>query len=122
MKAWGGRFAAGPDANAADFGRSIEVDVELAPEDLEGSLAHVTGLRRAGLLSEEEQRRLEGSRVAVAGAGGVGGIHLLTLARLGIGKFAVADPDVFESVNINRQFGATVRTLGRNKAQVLAEI
>ena len=29
MKAWGGRFAAEPDANAADFGRSIEVDAEL---------------------------------------------------------------------------------------------
>ncbi len=44
MKAWGGRFAAEPDANAADFGRSIEVDVELAREDIAGSLAHVEGL------------------------------------------------------------------------------
>ncbi len=54
MKAWGGRFAAEPDANAADFGRSIEVDSELAIEDIAGSLAHVGGLARAGLLSEEE--------------------------------------------------------------------
>ena len=54
MKAWGGRFAAEPDANAADFGRSIEVDVELAIEDIAGSLAHVSGLQRAGLLTSQE--------------------------------------------------------------------
>jgi len=54
MKAWGGRFAAEPDANAADFGRSIEVDEELATEDIAGSLAHVAGLRRADLLTEAE--------------------------------------------------------------------
>ncbi len=54
MKAWGGRFAAEPDANAADFGRSIETDVELALEDIEGSLAHVGGLLRAGLLTADE--------------------------------------------------------------------
>jgi len=54
MKAWGGRFAAEPDANAADFGRSIEVDVELATEDVAGSLAHVEGLQRAGLLTAQE--------------------------------------------------------------------
>jgi len=54
MKAWGGRFAAEPDASAADFGRSLEVDVELAVEDIAGSIAHVAGLQRAGLLSEAE--------------------------------------------------------------------
>ena len=54
MKAWGGRFAAEPDASAADFGRSIEVDAELATEDIAGSLAHVSGLLRADLLTEAE--------------------------------------------------------------------
>ena len=54
MKAWGGRFSAQPDAEAAAFGRSIEVDVELATDDIAGSLAHVEGLRQAGLLSQAE--------------------------------------------------------------------
>ena len=54
MKAWGGRFSAQPDADAAAFGRSIDVDVELAGEDIAGSLAHVSGLLDAGLLSESE--------------------------------------------------------------------
>ena len=54
MKAWGGRFSEAPDALAAEFGRSIEVDQELALEDLAGSVAHVRGLGRAGLLTTEE--------------------------------------------------------------------
>lgn len=78
--------------------------------------------RNLGLLTESEQTRLLGSKVAVAGAGGVGGIHLLTMARLGIGKFHIADLDVFEKVNISRQFGALQSTAGREKTEVLAEM
>ena len=58
MKAWGGRFSAQPDADAAAFGRSIEIDVELATEDIAGSIAHVGGLLRAGLLSQDEADRI----------------------------------------------------------------
>lgn len=78
--------------------------------------------RNIGLLTRDDQRRLLSSRVAVAGAGGVGGLHLLTLARLGIGRFTIADPDIFEPVNINRQYGAFLSTMKRNKAEVLAEM
>jgi argininosuccinate lyase len=66
MKAWGGRFAAEPDANAADFGRSIEVDVELALEDIAGSVAHVEGLHRAGLLTAEEATAIADGLRAIA--------------------------------------------------------
>ncbi|MBT1077140.1 ThiF family adenylyltransferase [Geobacter grbiciae] len=76
--------------------------------------------RNIGLLTEEEQRRLLASRIAVAGAGGVGGLHILTLARLGIGSFTISDQDSFDVVNISRQFGAFHSTLNRNKAEVLA--
>ena len=58
-------------------------------------------------------------RVALAGLGGVGGIHLLTLCRLGIGKFHLADFDVIDLVNFNRQAGATVSTLGQDKLDVM---
>jgi molybdopterin/thiamine biosynthesis adenylyltransferase len=77
--------------------------------------------RHLGLLKPEEQERLRSSRVAIAGMGGVGGVHLITLARLGIGAFHVADPDRFELVNFNRQYGATLRSLGQGKAEVMAE-
>jgi molybdopterin/thiamine biosynthesis adenylyltransferase len=77
--------------------------------------------RNRGLITEEEQQKLRNSRVAIAGMGGVGGVHLITLARLGIGKFTIADPDVFEVANFNRQYGATISNLGRNKAEAMAE-
>lgn len=78
--------------------------------------------RNIGWVTVEEQARLRNARVAIAGLGGVGGAHLLTLARLGISKFNIADFDEFEVHNFNRQAGAFMSTLGRPKAEVLAEM
>ncbi len=78
--------------------------------------------RNIGLLTEDDQRKLLKSRVAVAGAGGVGGIHMLTLARLGVGKFSIADPDIYEAVNISRQYGAAMSTLGEKKVEIMARM
>jgi molybdopterin/thiamine biosynthesis adenylyltransferase len=75
--------------------------------------------RNRGLVGAGEQERLRRSRVAIAGLGGVGGIHLVTLARLGIGSFHIADPDHFETGNFNRQCGALVSALGHSKARVM---
>ncbi|HNO88513.1 MAG TPA: ThiF family adenylyltransferase, partial [Rhodocyclaceae bacterium] len=78
--------------------------------------------RNIGWVTVAEQAALRGKRVAIAGMGGVGGVHLLTLSRLGIGAFHIADMDVFELVNFNRQVGATVSNLQRPKAAALAEM
>lgn len=78
--------------------------------------------RNIGWLTNEEQRALSQKRVAVAGLGGVGGSHLLTLARLGIGSFVVADLDEFEFANFNRQAGAFVSTVGKPKTQTLVRM
>ena len=58
MKAWGGRFSEGSDPRAADFSRSIDVDRELALDDIQGTVAHVRGLWRAGLLAPNETAAL----------------------------------------------------------------
>jgi argininosuccinate lyase len=50
MKMWGGRFQGSSDERMAEFTRSIDFDVELALDDIAGSIAHVHGLGRAGLL------------------------------------------------------------------------
>jgi len=78
--------------------------------------------RNIGWLTADEQERLRNARVAIAGLGGVGGFHLLTLARLGIGRFNIADLDVFELANFNRQAGATLSSLGCTKVDVLADM
>lgn len=77
--------------------------------------------RNRDLFSDEEQRRLRRLRVAVAGAGGLGGAVAVLLARLGIGALRIADPETFEPSNLNRQFGAYVDTVGRSKAEVIGE-
>src|SRR3989338_6968796 len=75
-----------------------------------------------GLLTPEEQSRLRRATVALPGMGGVGGAHLLTLTRLGIGRFVIADGDRFEPKNFNRQTGATTQTVNRPKVEVMAEM
>jgi molybdopterin/thiamine biosynthesis adenylyltransferase len=76
--------------------------------------------RNIGWVTAAEQQVLRRKRIAIAGLGGVGGAHLLTLARLGIGRFHIADFDTFDLANMNRQAGARMSTLGMSKAQVLA--
>ena len=76
--------------------------------------------RNIGWVTAAEQQILRNKRVAIAGMGGVGGIHLLTLARLGIGKFNIGDFDTFDLPNFNRQAGASMRSLGQAKVDVLA--
>ena len=78
--------------------------------------------RNLGLLTAGEQNALRNSTVAIAGMGAVGGHYLLTLARMGVGGFVICDPDSFEAANLQRQAGAFDHTLGRGKAQVMAEM
>lgn len=75
--------------------------------------------RTVGWITHEEQKQLRGKRIAIAGLGGVGGSHLITLSRLGIGGFVIADFDIFELANFNRQAGAMMSHLGQPKAAVL---
>ena len=78
--------------------------------------------RNLGWTTEWEQATLRRKKIAVAGMGGVGAIHLLTLARLGIGAFSIADFDSYSLVNMNRQAGANMHTLGRQKVEVAAQM
>lgn len=78
--------------------------------------------RNIGWLKPEEQALLRKKKVAIAGLGGAGGVHVLTLARLGVGAFNLADLDTFDVVNFNRQAGAAMSTVGRSKAVVMTEM
>jgi molybdopterin/thiamine biosynthesis adenylyltransferase len=75
--------------------------------------------RNIGWFTRDEQLRLQSKKIAIAGMGGVGGVHLLTLARLGISNFHIADLDIFELANFNRQIGATLSSVGQPKVDVL---
>jgi len=70
----------------------------------------------------ERQTRLKNAVIGVAGCGGIGGATAERLVRMGVQNLKLADPDKFEASNINRQFGASVGTIGRNKAEAVAEL
>jgi molybdopterin/thiamine biosynthesis adenylyltransferase/nitroreductase len=76
--------------------------------------------RNRGLFSAADQERLLNARVAIPGLGGVGGVHLVTLARMGIGGFHLADFDAFEPANVNRQYGAQIQHFGQPKLSTMA--
>ena len=76
------------------------IDVDAAPDHFDHAIAFG---RNIGWVTAEELERLRCSRIAIAGLGGVGGRHLLTHVRLGVGAFSLAEFDRFEQVNFNRQ-------------------
>ncbi len=78
--------------------------------------------RNIGWITEWEQQELRKKTVAIAGMGGVGGQHALTLSRLGIGGLHIADLDTFDVVNMNRQAGAFVSTIGLDKTAVMSRM
>lgn len=78
--------------------------------------------RNVGWVTEAELKTLRNKRVAIAGLGGVGGLHLLTLTRMGVGKFSLSEFDDFDLPNFNRQVGAMMSTVGRPKLDVLIEM
>ena len=84
-------------------------------------MTDTTFSRTASLLGEEAMERLKASRVAVFGIGGVGGHAAEALARSGVGTLDLIDHDVVSVSNLNRQVVALRSTLGRKKAEVMAE-
>lgn len=77
--------------------------------------------RNIGNLTKADQKQLKETSIAFAGIGGVGGTALVNIARMGVGKVKIADPETFAFSDINRQQGASVDTVGRKKVEVLAE-
>ena len=93
------------------------------------TLAHVEGVvlergllparyqRNCAALSCGDQLTLFRSCVAVVGCGGLGGYVVEELARLGVGRLVIIDPDLFEEHNLNRQLFSSPGNLGQAKVQ-----
>ncbi len=77
--------------------------------------------RLVRLVSEPGFDLLLNSHVVIFGVGGVGGFAAEGLARSGIGKLTLVDFDVVCATNVNRQIQALANTVGKPKAELLAE-
>lgn len=78
-------------------------------------------LRCEMLWGEEAQQRLAQSHVILFGLGGVGSYVAESLARAGMGELTLVDNDTVALTNLNRQLEALHSTLGKTKAQAVAE-
>ena len=77
--------------------------------------------RTIKLIGEEGLARLKASSVLVVGVGGVGSYAAEAVARAGVGSITLMDGDSVQPSNLNRQLVALTSTLGKNKAEVMAE-
>jgi molybdopterin/thiamine biosynthesis adenylyltransferase len=77
--------------------------------------------RNIGTIGLEGQKKLLNARVAIVGAGGLGGFVIESLARYGVGCLKIIDGDEFAAHNLNRQLLATESNLGVNKAIAAAK-
>ncbi|TET93501.1 MAG: HesA/MoeB/ThiF family protein, partial [Desulfobacteraceae bacterium] len=78
--------------------------------------------RNREIISIQEQLKLAESRVAVIGAGGLGGQIIVLLARVGIGHLVVVDFDVFDETNQNRQALCSKKSLRKSKSKVAVDV
>ncbi len=102
----------------------VSADDPTRPQD-DAPAARVGGANRFArtemLLGPDGLERLRGARVLVAGLGAVGSYAVEGLARAGVGYLRLADFDVVQPSNINRQLYALESTVGRQKTEVAAE-
>jgi tRNA A37 threonylcarbamoyladenosine dehydratase len=73
------------------------------------------------ILDKESLNKLKRSHVLIVGLGGIGSFAAEFIARAGVGQMTIIDGDVFDPTNKNRQLTALDSTIGKNKAEVLAE-
>ncbi|WP_019414427.1 ThiF family adenylyltransferase [Paenisporosarcina sp. TG20] len=77
--------------------------------------------RNLGIMSENEINKLQDTKIVIAGCGCIGGFSAELLTRMGVGKLALADPDIFDVSNINRQCAASFNTVGQLKVDALSD-
>ena len=116
--------AAGPPQRAAVRVLGATLD-DVSPDtysvapDADSAFLH----RQALSIGQETVQRLRRLRVAVVGCGGTGSAVAVLLARVGIGRLLLLDPDVVAETNLNRLHGSTRldAQAERPKVQVLRD-
>jgi argininosuccinate lyase len=86
-KLWGGRFTKKTDQLVEEYTASILFDKELAEEDIQGSMAHVTMLGKCGILPLDDVEKIKDGLLKVQG-----------IIRRGEMEFSVSDEDIHMNI------------------------
>ena len=73
------------------------------------------------LIGKKAIEKLEKSKVAIYGIGGVGSFATEGLVRAGIGHIVLIDNDIISISNLNRLIHANIQTIGKKKTEVMKE-
>lgn len=74
--------------------------------------------RTEQLIGKTAVEKLQKSKVAIFGIGGVGSFVVEALVRAGVENFILVDKDIVDITNINRQIIATIKTVGKPKVEI----
>ncbi len=111
------------DDDAIEIAGELSCTVhEVYTEALRLGISPYRYIRNREVISVQEQLRLAESKVAIVGAGGLGGQVILLLARVGIGHLTVVDCDLFDETNLNRQALCNRESLGKPKSEVAVNV
>ncbi len=86
------------------------------PENSEGYAVNERYIRQIPVVGEDGQKKLDEATVFLAGAGGLGSPVAFYLAAAGVGRLRIADCDVVEKTNLNRQILHRQDRIGMPKA------
>lgn len=98
-------------AEADCFGYEVEIAA------LEANIWPQRYVRNTASISMAEQISLLKANVLVIGLGGLGGLLVSLLARMGVGRLTLVDFDHFDATNLNRQMLSNMDVLGQSKAK-----
>ena len=106
--------------------RRIAADSGISPREIEiaalrQEIIPLRYFRNIASLGLDGQARLLSSTAAVVGAGGLGGLIIELLARIGVGRLILIDGDSFTEDNLNRQLLCRESDIGRKKIDRAAE-
>jgi molybdopterin/thiamine biosynthesis adenylyltransferase len=77
--------------------------------------------RQMPLVNRADQEKFKESKITVIGCGGIGGMTIEMLARMGVGELTLVDEDAFDLSNLNRQLLSTHANIGQAKSEAAAE-
>ncbi len=121
----GRRLEKGKFRKLSSFGiygaKSERIDLSLAETSQTDDSPLEQYDRQVRVFGRSGQKLLKALKIGIVGVGGIGSLVAEELARAGVSDFVIVDPDVIETSNVSRQFGATMKNVGQSKVKITAE-
>lgn len=86
---------------------------------MKNKIADLRFINNSGILSSEDQAKIQAMRILIVGVGGLGGYLAHALCRMGVHDMCLVDKDLFSITNLNRQLFSTPQNIGQPKVDIV---